>query len=224
MRALERRAGAQLAGTSALALHALHGQGPLKPVRRHCAAGVQARHIQVSALQHARERASRKGLGKRERPGCGKRPGNVAGDRGRHALGQLHRQQPLGAARIVKQLRGAQQRAFRKLRPLERHKPRLRGKDVLVKRRIDHAGHGVQMGKRPIAQLAYGRHACGSGFPHRAGKLHELRHRLLRRVGAAGKGATRRKAARHVLAQQRAAHRLLKMLLGVKLTEIQTCI
>ena len=52
----------------------------------------------------------------------------------------------------------------------------------------------------------------------------ELRHRLLRRVGAAGKGATRRKAARHVLAQQSAAHRLLKMLLGVKLTGIQACI
>ena len=208
MRALERRAGAQLAGTSALALHALHGQGPLKPVRRHCAAGVQARHIQVSAIQHARERASRKGLGKRERPGCGKRPGNVAGDRGRHALGQLHRQQPLGAARIVKQLRGAQQRAFRKLRPLERHKPRLRGKDVLVKRRIDHAGHGVQMGKRPIAQLAYGRHACGSGFPHRAGKLHELRRRRRQgRDAPQGSPPRSRPAARSAPPPQDAAER-----------------
>lgn len=224
MRVLERRAGAQLAGTGALALHALHGKGPLKPVRRHCAARVQARHIQVSALQHARERTSRKGLGKRERPGCGKRPGNVAGDHGCHALGQLNRQQPLGAARVVEQLRGAQQRAFRKFRPFECQKPRLRGKDILVKRRIDHAGHGVQLRKRPIAQLAYGRRARGSCFPSRTGQLHELRHRLLRRVGAAGKGATRRKAARHVLAQQSAAHRLLKMLLGVKLTGIQACI
>ena len=161
---------------------------------------------------------------KRERPSCSERSGNVASDRGGHALDQLNRQQPLGAARIVKQLRGAQQRAFRKLRPLELHKPRLRGKDILVKRRIDRAGHGVQMGKRPIAQLAYGRHACGSGFPRRAEKLHELRHRLLRGVGAAGKGATRRKAARHGFAQQRAAHRLLKMLLGVKLTGVQACI
>ena len=107
MRALERRTGAQLAGVGAFALHTLHGQGPLKPIRRHSAAGVQARHIQVPALQNPRERACGKALGKRERPCCGERPGYVSGNRGGQALAKLRGQQPFGGARAIKQLRGA---------------------------------------------------------------------------------------------------------------------
>ena len=82
----------------------------------------------------------------------------------------------------------------------------------------------MQMRERAIAERVYGRHARGRGIPCRTGELHELSHRLLRRVGAASERSTRRKASRHVLPQQRATHRLLDMLPGIELTGIQACI